>query len=112
MSTAVATKTALPFPESDLIDVIEHWWADQAGFLPGSPDPFADAKNSTVFDFQPEMDSLRSVLVLVELECHLPFELPVDLIQIGGYESSQEMIDHLIPQLGGLWVDHCSREGI
>ncbi len=112
MNTAISTKASLPFPESDLIDVIEQWWSEETGSQPGSPDPFADAKSGTVFDFQPEVDSLRSVLVLVELECHLPFELPDDLIQIGGYDSLQEMIDHLVPQIGNLWMEHCSRERI
>ena len=48
---------------------------------------------------QPVIDSLVVVEVLLELETQVPFELPESLVQAGGYDSVDEVVQHLMPKL-------------
>ena len=55
---------------------------------------------------QPVIDSLVVVEVLLELETKVPFELPESLVRAGGYESVEEVVLHLMPQLRQRWSKH------
>lgn len=55
---------------------------------------------------QPNIDSLVVVEVLLELETQVPFELPESLVQAGGYDSVDEVVQHLMPKLQLRWNQH------
>jgi len=55
---------------------------------------------------QPSIDSLVVVEVLLELETQVPFELPESLVQAGGYDSVDEVVQHLMPKLQLKWNQH------
>jgi hypothetical protein len=55
---------------------------------------------------QPVIDSLVVVEVLLELEAQVPFELPESLVRAGGYDSVDEVVQHLMPKLQKRWSEH------
>jgi hypothetical protein len=55
---------------------------------------------------QPVIDSLVVVEVLLELETQVSFELPESLVQAGGYDSIDEVVQHLMPKLQQRWNQH------
>lgn len=55
---------------------------------------------------QPVIDSLVVVEVLLELETQVPFELPDSLVRAGGYDSVDEVVQHLMPKLQKRWSEH------
>jgi hypothetical protein len=55
---------------------------------------------------QPVIDSLVVVEVLLELETQVPFDLPESLVQAGGYDSVDEVVQHLMPKLQKQWSEH------
>jgi hypothetical protein len=55
---------------------------------------------------QPAIDSLVVVEILLELETQVPFELPESLVQAGGYDSVEEVVQHLMPKLQKRWSEH------
>lgn len=55
---------------------------------------------------QPVIDSLLVVEVLLELEAQVPFELPESLVRAGGYDSVDEVVQHLMPKLQKRWSEH------
>jgi hypothetical protein len=55
---------------------------------------------------QPTIDSLVVVEVLVELEPMVPFTLPDSLVRAGGYDSIDQVVQHLVPQLQKRWDKH------
>jgi len=55
---------------------------------------------------QPVIDSLVVVEVLLELETQVPFELPDSLVRAGGYDSVDEVVQHLMPELQKRWSEH------
>jgi acyl carrier protein len=52
---------------------------------------------------QPVIDSLVVVSLLVELEPMVGFELPEDLVRAGGYDSIEQVVQHLLPQVQKRW---------
>jgi acyl carrier protein len=55
---------------------------------------------------QPVIDSLVVVEVLLELETQVPFELPESLVRAGGYDSVDEVVQHLLPKIQQRWNQH------
>ena len=55
---------------------------------------------------QPVIDSLVVVEVLLEVEPKVPFALPENLVQAGGYDSVDQVVQHLMPQLQKQWRKH------
>jgi len=55
---------------------------------------------------QPVIDSLVVVEVLLELETHVPFDLPESLVRAGGYDTIDEVVQHLIPQIEKRWIKY------
>lgn len=113
MSVAVSeVGIASTFPEAAVASAIKSWWAEEMGSGSQLRDPFAKSKPSggTVFDVQPTMDSLRAVKALLTLEEIVPFELPDELVKLGGYDSLAEMVGHLVPRIGALWKKHAAKK--
>ena len=50
--------------------------------------------------------ALVVVEVLLELETQVPFELPDSLVRAGGYDSVDEVVQHLMPKLQKRWSEH------
>ncbi len=55
---------------------------------------------------RPVLDSLVVVEMLCELESKVPFELPDSLVRAGGYDSVDQVVQHLVPQLQKRWDKH------
>jgi len=87
---------ALPaeFPEDDVNAALERWWDEEKtdAALPGDKGSGADIMQPAV-----EIDSHRAVRALVSLEEILKFEIPETVIKEGGYETFEEMKEHLLP---------------
>jgi acyl carrier protein len=84
----------------------------------GAVYPFADVQNLLLIglrealeqnvnlrgEWEPLIDSLRIVSVLVSLEDLFDFPLPPEkLVRRGGYTSGDDAIDHISGQLQRLW---------
>lgn len=94
-ATAVTGKEA--FPEAALRQNLTEWWNAETERL--ASDPFAPKEKGTLYDVLPDIDSLAVVESLVIAEKLLNCNIPARIIKSGGYDSSDEMIDHLMPQL-------------
>lgn len=61
--------------------------------------PFAAERKNTLHVVLPDIDSLEIVRFMLRVEEIIDIEIPPKFIQRGGYESCEEMIRHLMPQL-------------
>lgn len=99
---ANVTIAALPseFPHNEVLAALEQWWSDELtdAALPGDGAPHPDIMKPAV-----EIDSHRAVRALVTLEEVVRFEIPESVIKEGGYDSFEEMRDHLIPEVSALY---------
>jgi hypothetical protein len=55
---------------------------------------------------RPTIDSLVVVSVLCEIEPAVPFKLPDSLVRAGGYDTVDEVIQHIMPKLKKRWRKH------
>lgn len=55
---------------------------------------------------RPTIDSLVVVSILCEIEPKVPFKLPDSLVQAGGYETVDRVIEHIMPKLKKRWRKH------
>jgi acyl carrier protein len=94
----------LNYPQQAVMQEFQAWWDDETG-AGVAKDPFADptVRGGSVFDLQPAIDSLRIVTALVSIEKHLGFNVPVNVIQRGGYNSFEEMVTDLVPKVQALY---------
>lgn len=95
------------FPAGDIESRIRDFLADEDAMhtvLHGGEAP-ADGLGSTIGP-QPAIDSLVVVEVLLEIEPKVPFALPESLVRAGGYDSVDEVVQHLLPQLERRWRRH------
>ena len=90
------------FPQRTITSAIEGWW-DQK-IKSQREDPFAVP--GSLYDLVADIDSLATVDVLLVLESILGFELPLNVIQRGGYKDLPEMIEHLVPAVRKLYDKH------
>lgn len=105
--TATASpKASNKFPvkeiESSIRDFLAHEGAMQA-VLHGKSTTGA---GSGSIGPQPVIDSLVVVEVLIELEALVPFALPDSLVRAGGYDSVDEVVQHLLPKVERRWTEH------
>jgi hypothetical protein len=100
----------LGYSEDDLVAELQECWGAQ--IAAAVDDPFADPPpaTGTIFEVIPVIDSLAVVTVLVTIEKHVNFEVPVSIIKPGGYESFDEMIGHLLPAVRVLAAKKHKRE--
>lgn len=97
-------KTVAPFPTGEVEACIRDYLAEEGGMqavLHGDSKP----PTGTIGP-QPVIDSLVVVEVLIELEPKVPFPLPEDLVRAGGYDTVDDVVQHLIPQLEKRWRKH------
>lgn len=55
---------------------------------------------------QPVIDSLVVVELLVVIEPKVSFDLPDSLVQAGGYEGVDEVVQDLVPRIEERWRKH------
>lgn len=89
------------FPEVAVIEALKKFWAEETGSSTKTGSPFGAPKKGggSVFDVRPELDSLRAVEVLLEVEKIIGIELPDTIVQLGGYNGYEEYMDQLIPSI-------------
>ncbi len=105
--TTAAPKTAPAFPVKDIEACIREFLAEEGAtqaVLHGDGAPAAGSGAN--IGPQPVIDSLVVVGILVEVEAKVPFELPDNLVQAGGYDSVDKVVQHLMPQLQKRWRKH------
>lgn len=90
------------FDEAAIRAELQAWWDDQ---VVNSDDPFANPKvpAGTIFDVVPVVDSFSVTTALVAIEKHVGFKVPPRIIQRGGYDSFDEMVNDLVPKVGFLF---------
>jgi hypothetical protein len=98
------------FYEAAIRAELQSWWDSQ---VDSSDDPFAAPKPpaGTIFDVVPVVDSLSVTTALVAIEKHVGFKVPPRVIQRGGYNSFDEMVNDLIPKVGFLFEKRKSKSG-
>ncbi len=97
----------MPFPAQEIEGCIRDFLAEEGtmqAVLHGDGAP-AGGPGGAIGP-QPVIDSLVVVEVLIELEPKVPFALPDSLVRAGGYESVDEVVQHLMPQLERRWRKH------
>jgi hypothetical protein len=96
MPTAVQMpRAAAQFPEQQVRTALENWRAEETAAR--QDDPFAP--RGTLFDVVPDIDSLSLVNALLVVETETGFKPPVTVIKRGGYQDSNEMLQHLVPAI-------------
>jgi hypothetical protein len=100
---------ALGHDESAIAGALASWW--KAELAEQANDPFAKPKPpaGSIFDVVPEIDSHSAVRALLEIEEHVPFEVPVCVIKRGGYSNLFEMCSDLLPKIRALALEHESK---
>lgn len=95
------------FNEATIRTELQAWWDSE---VDSSDDPFAAPKPpaGTIFDVVPAVDSLSVATALVAVEKHVGFKVPPRVIQRGGYNSFDEMVNDLVPKIGFLFEKHKS----
>lgn len=92
MSAAKVFADHPPFPEEDVISILRDWFESEA------PEESKEDPN-TLYAIPIALDSLRVVSILLTLEEKMDFEIPISVIKRGGYRSSTEMLEHLVPRI-------------
>ena len=98
------------FNEAAMRAELQSWWDSQ---VDSSDDPFAAPKPpvGTISDVVPVVDSLSVTTALVAIEKHVGFKVPPRVIQRGGYNSFDEMVNDLIPKVDFLFEKRKSKSG-
>lgn len=109
MVTDVAENLPANFPLAEALSALETWWNDEQAdsALPGDALP---APSAGIMQPAIEIDSHRAVRALIVLEEVVKFTIPETEIKEGGYESFEEMKDHLIPRILVLYEQKRKKE--
>ena len=102
-TTSTATRVS-SFPETEIRNRICQFWNEQTA--EEADNPYAPERKNTLHEMVPDIDSLEIVRFMLRIEEIIDVEVPPKFIKRGGYETADEMIEHLMPQLSGLWDDH------
>lgn len=84
------------FPQDGVIAALDAWWAQeqQDAQLPEEAAVTSDIMKPAV-----EIDSHRAVRALLSIEDVVKIEIPESVIKEGGYDSIDEMKDHIVPKI-------------
>jgi len=99
-----AKPTTAPFPAANVEQRIRDFLAEEGAMqatLHGAS--VASSGTGGTVGPQPVIDSLVVVSLLIELEPIVGCELPEDLVRAGGYETVEEVVQHLMPQVQKRW---------
>lgn len=104
MRMMVAEKTeagVAPFPRRELKNALINLWLRQVKDREDNPLAvrLPAGGTNTVRDILPALDSLIIVRSLAVLSKILKMKVPTTVVKKGGYDSCQQMLDHLLPIL-------------
>lgn len=97
----------MKFPQRELDKKLRGWWQrkTQSPLRRRVPDP--RKTGGTVFDIQPAIASQEVVQIIVEIERLLGFKLDTSrIIKRGGYQTVDEFVTHILPQLQDRFNKH------
>ena len=112
--TTERPKTAVPFPAKEIEACIRDFLKEEGelqAVLRGNTSGTAAGQAGGAIGPHPVIDSLVVVEVLIELEPKVPFALPESLVRAGGYDSVDQVVQHVLPQLEKRWKKHHEEEG-
>ncbi|WP_061236504.1 hypothetical protein [Leptospira santarosai] len=98
------TALLLKIVETSLAEDLKIWWDEEQGTWDSTLDEEAaylgdsDEGDDSVWDSMPTYDSKTVARSSPVFEKHLGEPLDVSLIRPGGYETFDEMVNHLIPK--------------
>ena len=83
-----------------LVEGLQRWFEEETAAIDvdvvaGAP----SGSGGSIVSDRPAIDSKRVIDVTLITEEVLGIELPPEIIKPGGYDSFEEMVDHLVPQL-------------
>lgn len=83
------------FPKAEVETTLKEWYERK------TRSPFRREESGTVFDLQPEIASIETIEVFLEIQPLIDFELKKksNLIKPGGYNSCEELIKDMLPKL-------------
>lgn len=105
-------KTPISFPAQEIEVSIRGFLAEEGEMqtqLHGKKSETGDSQNT--FGPQPSIDSLVAVELLIEIETNVGFELPMSLIKAGGYDSVDDVVQNLMPELKRQWEKYHGGNG-
>jgi hypothetical protein len=86
------------FPERTICECVAAWWNGEIDKC--KDDPFAPkGRTDTLYEVLPVIDSLAVLESMIVIEQVLDQKVPAKFIKAGGYDSADEMLKHLLPQL-------------
>jgi hypothetical protein len=86
--------------QSDLKKELKDWYEEETAAIDGSILGDAPAgSGGSIISVGPAIDSKRVVDATLITEKVLGIELPPEIIKPGGYDSYDEMIEHIVPRL-------------
>ena len=93
-----------PYPKQQIQQAIRDWWAHEQEELQKIADPVDELQpnSGTVFDLVPVISSHHAVEIVLDLEVVLGYEVPDSVIKRGGYQTCDEMVEHLNGKLAAL----------
>jgi acyl carrier protein len=91
-----------PFPESAIRNQMTQFWNEKVAEQ--ADNPFTAERKNTLYEVLPDIDSLEVVKFMLRIEETIDIEIPPKFIKRGGYDSCDEMIRHLMPQLRTLYT--------
>ena len=105
--TTAETETAPAFPAEQIESSIRKYLASevetQAKLHGGGT---ASGGSGSSAGPEPVIDSLVVVSVLCEVETIFPFDLPESLVEEGGYDTVDDVIEDIMPKLEKRWRRH------
>ena len=105
-------KPSMPaYPRQRIRQLIRAWWAREQEDLQKLADPADELQpdSGTVFDLVPLISSQHAVEVVLDLEIVLECEIPDSVIKRGGYQSCDEMVEHLDGKLAAMYSAGCTK---
>lgn len=87
------------FPKKEVLAKLKEWYEEKANSRLRRKS--LKKKVGTVFDIQPEISSVESVEVFLEVKALIKFEIERkgSLIKPGGYRSCEEFVKDLLPKI-------------
>ena len=102
-ATTLEPKIQTAFPAQAIEATIRDFLAEEGAMQAALHGSSSTSTVAGAIGPQPVIDSLVVVEVLLELETQVPFDLPESLVRAGGYDSVDEVVQHLMPKLQQRW---------
>lgn len=95
------------FPNTQIEEKLRSWWQRKASSPLSRTNSDPRKSGGTVLDILPEVSSTEAVEVFLDVEPILGFKLKSSgVIKPGGYRSSDEFVQHMLPRLEAKFAEH------